>query len=183
MTEEEWRPVLGYEGLYEVSSLGRVKSLGRTMQYSRIRKGVNEFVTRTIRGRIMSPGLSHGYRQVSLFSSEGARSGRWVHVLVCEAFHGPRPGNAEASHLNGVSSDNRAENLCWESASANQLRKREHGTMQAGERHRNAKLNWDSVACIRILDQAGVKPATIARSFMVSHKAISRILAGETWVR
>lgn len=107
--QEIWKPVDGYVGRYEVSSIGRVKSLN---------------YLRTGEPRIMKAYKNiskHGnvpYLQVDLYK-DGKTKSLKVHYLVCAAFHGPRPSsingdaNIEAMHLNGNSLDNRAENLSW----------------------------------------------------------------------
>lgn len=88
---EEWRPVAGYIGRYEVSSLGRIWS---------------HWSKRVMRPRIGGP----GYPAVELKKS-GSVSPRYVHHLVAEAFLGPRPQGAEIRHLNGDKTDNRLINL------------------------------------------------------------------------
>ena len=90
---EIWKEIKGYEGLYEVSSEGRVKSTGK-------KKG------------IMRPGTSKGYLKVGL-TKDGIRSMFRVHRLVAEAFI-PNPDNKpEVDHINGDRKDNRVENLRW----------------------------------------------------------------------
>ncbi len=95
---EQWRPILGYEGLYAVSSISRVYSLpkqGRT-------------------GRFLTPARTpRGYLSHHLVGVEGT-SYVALHRIVCEAFHGPAPSpNPWALHWNDVQTDNRAENLRW----------------------------------------------------------------------
>lgn len=109
MKTEIWLPISGYEGIYEISNFGRVKSL-------------NYLHTGT--ERIMKPYAvvsKHGnvpYLQVDLHKC-GCRKSAKVHILVCEAFHGGRPCNFEAMHINGISLDNRADNLKWGSHKEN----------------------------------------------------------------
>ena len=93
MKKEIWLAVPGYEGLYWVSNLGRVKSL-----YKRIRE------------QILKPGKVNGYLQVQLFK-EGKRRFFLVHRIVWEAFKGPIPEGMEINHLNECTWDNRLENL------------------------------------------------------------------------
>lgn len=125
VSAEEWHPVLGYEGVYEVSSLGRVKSLERTItdRLGRVRHWGE---------RILAGGVNaSGYRVVALVSSEGSET-KYVHVLVLEAFVGPRPEGAQGCHTNGDPADPRLENLRWDTPTANALDAVKHG------RNRNA---------------------------------------------
>ena len=103
--KEEWRPVIGYEGLYEVSSLGSLKSLPRHVPYidtTKYIKGV------TIK---QSPN-GYGYFSCSLCVN-GIATCRQVHQLVAEAFlgHTPRGSLLVIDHINGDRIDNRAANL------------------------------------------------------------------------
>src|SRR3990167_5147106 len=90
MDHEEWRPVPGFEGLYSVSSLGRVRSERIVI----------------LRGEISN----WGYPQVAL-RKDGQYKSRTIHSLVAEAFHGPRPPKHVVNHRNGTKRDNRPENL------------------------------------------------------------------------
>lgn len=94
---EVWRPVKGYEGKYEVSSEGRVRSLDRGKVPGRMLSLRNE---------------GHGYKQVALYD-EGKRVDKRVHVLVAEAFIGPGPTGCEVNHRNGNKADNSMGNLEW----------------------------------------------------------------------
>lgn len=112
MGEEEWRPVVGYEGLYEVSSHGRVRSLDRIA-------GVTPGAKRNRKGRLMKFKSRRRYLQVCLYPDRKYRS---LHVLVCEAFHGPKPfEGAVARHLNDDKRDNRSSNIAWGTQSENVL--------------------------------------------------------------
>lgn len=111
---ETWRAIPEKEG-YEVSTLGRVRSLDRTLEDGRL-----------MRGRILKPWVAGaGYYYVNL----GARFKIGVHRLVALAFHGDPVGcKNEAAHLNGNPKDNRVENIVWASRSENEQHKRKHGT-------------------------------------------------------
>lgn len=123
LAAEEWRPVVGWEGRYEVSNLGRVKSL---------------------RGRgngppmILLPSVVRGYLRVT----PGPRNGkiRTVHSLVAEAFLGPRPAprdgyRIEANHIDGVKSNCRSGNLEWLTQLENAHHAAQAGLSASGERH------------------------------------------------
>ncbi|MEV4127158.1 NUMOD4 motif-containing HNH endonuclease [Nocardia sp. NPDC049707] len=124
--EERWLPVVGYEGRYSISSRGRVRSEDRFF----LRNGYQV----RVRSRILKPIVmkSGGYHSVGLCANGSVQS-RKVHALVLEAFVGPRPSGMEVCHNNGVPTDNRLENLRYDTASANQLDKVIHGT------HHNAR--------------------------------------------
>lgn len=101
---EIWKPVVGYEGLYEVSSLGRVKSIDRTIPFRNSKKN--------IKGTILSLCLSHDYYEVSLYK-DGIRETGIVHRLVANAFISNPNNYPCVNHKNEIKTDNRIENLEW----------------------------------------------------------------------
>ena len=107
---EEWRPVVGYEGLYEVSNRGRVKSVERTVWNGRGYKIVAE--------RILKPQKARDYLGVVL-CKDGKVKRYLVHRLVATVFCENPEGYTEVNHINEIKSDNRAENLEWCSRSYN----------------------------------------------------------------
>lgn len=108
MIGECWMPVVGWEGAYEVSDLGRVRSLARTITYFSSQWGKD--VQRPVRAAVLRPKTNpSGHKQVTLTG----QSDKWVHHLVLEAFVGPRPAGHEGLHRNGDPSDNRRINLRW----------------------------------------------------------------------
>lgn len=114
---EEWRPIPGYEGHYEVSSMGRVKSVKRVLADGRM-----------WREKILKPWHDGGgYKQVYL-SKNAVATSRHIHFLVASAFLGPRPDGNEIRHLNGDNNDNRIANLAYGTKSDNMLDAVRHGT-------------------------------------------------------
>lgn len=105
---ELWAPVPGYVGKYEVSSLGRVRSLDRVVDV----RGPSK--RRLVQGRVLKPKYAPcGYLQVAL-SVENAPRYVYIHTLVCEAFIGPRPTKShQVDHVNADRTDNRLSNLRW----------------------------------------------------------------------
>lgn len=111
MVAEVWRPVSGYEGLYEVSDQGRVKSLGRTI--------VTRNGPRKVRDRILKPKANNvGYIQVALYK-DGKRREKLVHRLVAGEFCEKPEGCDIANHLDSDITHNWASNLEWTTALGN----------------------------------------------------------------
>ena len=142
IVHERWMPVVGWEGVYEISSAGRVKSLERT---ARIFGGH----VRRVRERILSQGYSVGYKFVSLKNNR--RLSIKVHRLVLEAFIGPCPHGMECCHNNGDRTDNRLENLRWDTPRNNCGDAVKHGTSNRGERCFNSILTEPEVLQVRTL--------------------------------
>lgn len=142
---EEWLPVVGYEGLYEVSNLGRVRSLDRL---------VGRFNSYAVSpGRLIAiiPDTS-GYPAVCL-CRDGKSRRRRTYRLVAEAFLGtPTDPKLEVCHNDGDRMNPRVENLRWDTRSANHRDKRRHGTHNYGSRTHcpqgheyspeNTKVTW-----------------------------------------
>lgn len=118
-TDEHWLPVVGFEGAYEVSNLGRVRSLNRVIQ-RRDGRGM------AVSGQILAPQATSRGAHLSVALSKGTR--RYVHVLVLEAFVGPRPAGMEGCHGPAGVMDNRPCNLRWDSHRENMQDSLRHGT-------------------------------------------------------
>lgn len=107
---ERWMPVVGYEGHYEVSDLGRVRSLQRLgIRGQRVRE----------RYLVVTPNLN-GYLRVALYRGGQSRSFN-VHTLVATAFLGPRPDGHEVCHKDNDRANPAASNLRWGTRSSNLL--------------------------------------------------------------
>lgn len=173
---EEWRPVAGYEGLYEVSDLGRVKSLRfRT-------KIVNVLRSSPLILKPLLVGITTCcYWRVDL--SDNGKKAFYVHRLVLEAFSGPCPKGHQCGHLNGNPQDNRHENLKWITPGENQLMRFQHGTSIAGERNPKAKLTWEQVDDIRRRVSDGETQASVAGDYGIRDTAVSRIVRRKSWKR
>lgn len=106
MTTEQWRPVRNYRGYYEVSSLGRVRSLDRAVKTKR---GIWNY-----KGCILQPGLYEGGYPLVVLNKAGVKKTKGVHVLVAEAFLPPKPTpKHEVNHKDNNRSNSRADNLEW----------------------------------------------------------------------
>jgi len=168
---EDWRPVVGFEGTYEVSNMGRVRSLDRV---SVDKNGRRVRYRGVVRRQSLGAG---GYPVVSLKSGKG--SVRRVHLLVAAAFHDPPSEEDEVvRHLNGDRLDGRAVNLRWGSASANMLDKVRHGTDNRGDRHWNVKASDDQVRAMFELRAQGLSITETAGAFQLSRAHTAAILRG-----
>ena len=115
---EIWKPIAGYEGIYEVSDRGRVRSLDRVDSIGHRWKG------QIIRSHAVSP---RGYQGVALYRGEPRAWQPLVHRLVLEAFVGPCPEGMEACHGDGDTTNNAVTNLRWDTPSENSYDTVRHG--------------------------------------------------------
>jgi hypothetical protein len=169
--DECWAPVLGFEGLYDVSSDGRVKSLERTTLRIDGR-------TVSIHERILKPAQrAAGYLHVCL-RKDGSYHTRTVHKLVLEAFVGKRPSGMECCHCNGDPSDNRLINLRWDTPKSNGYDRRLHGTNNHGFTNPRSCLSSDQIVQIR--NQQGSN-AEVAARFGVCAETVRRIKKSIRW--
>ena len=125
-SDEKWLPVIGYEGLYEVSSYGSVRSMDRTSTHS---DGKSTFRSGKVLNSYFTP---KGYLRLSL-SNNGTAKNHFVHRIVAEAFiHNDDPENKfEINHKDGVKSNNRVGNLEWASPSDNLMHAYDAGLRDA----------------------------------------------------
>lgn len=113
MNEEIWKDIKGYEGIYQVSNLGRIKSLARTIKYQNTERKVKEKIRKTFIGK-------QGYEKVEL-SKYGINKKYNVHTIVAKTFLDKKCEKLEVNHINGIKTDNRVANLEWCTRSENEL--------------------------------------------------------------
>jgi hypothetical protein len=170
-----WRDIPGYEGIYQVSADGFVRSLPRMVKNSRSDS------SKLWRGKTLTPTIGgKGYATVML-RLNGQSKRLYVHRLVLLAFQGSCPDNWECRHLNGNRSDNRLANLAWGTKHENMADKRAHGTHMTGESCPASKLNLSDVIAIKRLLVAGVPQSKVGERFGVTQTTISDINCGRTW--
>jgi hypothetical protein len=169
MSTEEWRKVVGWEGIYEISSLGRVRRVAPCAG--------------TRAGRILSaPTTTKGYSRLTL-GANGIRQKYHVHTLVAAAFLGPCPDGYQVNHCNGNKTDNRIGNLQYVTPSQNVRHSFDvlNRSRARGERAGAAKLCEEQVREIKKLCKAGYERKEVARMYGVSITAVRCIVAGMTW--
>lgn len=167
---EVWRPVVGYEEFYEVSNQGRVRSLDRIDSKGGLRRG------RVLKFRTDDKGAGYSYIQMS---ANGKPAKRNVHVLVLEAFVGPRPSPLhEACHLDGDKGNAALSNLRWDTRQGNWADKWRHGTATAGEQNACSILTAEAVQWIRESRQSSLALAPV---FGVASSTIRAVRLRANW--
>ena len=171
---ERWLPVVRWEGRYEVSDQGNVRSLWAPNGPRRL--------PRALKQRVHAP-APDGRMVVQLHDGRHRRpETRLVHHLVLEAFVGPRPDGQETRHGPGWALDNRLVNLCWGTHVDNVgVDKVRDGTNLFGERHPGEKLTEADVHEIRRRRKGGEMMKVLAREFGVDAANISAIVNGKSW--
>jgi len=177
---EEWKDVQGYEGSYQISDYGKVKSLQRKVN------------TRNVGGRISKEKIlksslnAYGYPLVVLCCNN-IRTTTLVHRLVAKAFINNLNNCPQVNHKDGNKQNNKLENLEWVTQSENEKHAYRTGLKsKRGEKNCFAKLTQKAVMDIRgkIKDKENTKKyrTIIADSYNVTERTISRIVNNENWI-
>ncbi len=178
MKKEIWKPVKNWENLFEVSNLGRVRSLDRTIK---VKDCLGNLEERSFSGRILK-GSTFKYSQVC-FTFPGRKvERRYVHHLVCDAFLGPRPKDFEVCHNDGNRLNNCLENLRYDTRSANAMDRHKHGTFKVlkGIYAPSSKLTIRQVKYIRKIGDK-ISARALAKRYGVSHSRILAARKGESY--
>lgn len=161
IVHEEWRPVVGFEGKYEVSNMGRVKSLVWGREH------------------ILKPNPhTQGYVTVC----PGGRKHQLVHRIVAETFLGPIPEGMEVNHIDGNKRNNRADNLEYVTRRGNTLHAVELGLMRRkGEDNPAAKVSNAQMKAAYALVASGVHATDAAAKVGVPLYSLRSMLTGSKW--
>jgi hypothetical protein len=174
---ETWKDVPGWEGYYQASSEGRIRSVERKA-ISRSKSTRN--APATIRKQCT---ISNGYKQIVLHR-DGIRTRFLVHRLILFTFCGlPADGLSQGHHKNGNKADNRIENLEWVTSSQNMrhaidILKRQN---LCGENNPSAKLSLEIVKGIRMDFSNGKSQGEIGRKYHIAQSHVSRIVRNIQW--
>lgn len=171
--DEVWKDIDGWEGMYQVSNKGKVRSLDRYI-------GKRFFKGTVLKG---SNG-GDGYRIVALCNGSKERSYPYIHRLVAEAFIGPVPPNQEVNHKDGDKSHNNISNLEYVTRRENTLHAMDiiGINFALGEQVGSSKLTEVEVLEMRRLYAAGgTSHRKLAKMFDVHHSTVARIVAGNSW--
>ena len=178
---EIWKDIAGYEGYYQVSNLGNVKSIERRTKNSYRSRTGKCLVKQRILKFCVDP---NGYNRVKLYKDEQKKTLK-VHRLVANAFHQNPENKPHVNHINAIRHDNRVENLEWATNSENIRHAFKIGLAKPkpGSENPSAKLSWMQVDVIREALSAGHKGIAIARYFKMRNCTISDIRLNKAWVK
>jgi len=175
LSNEIWKDIPGYEGLYQISNKGRVKSLLKTVRLGRNTKIIPEKIIKTKN--------KDRYQGCSL-SKNSVGKKLMVHRLVAESFV-PNPENKpQVNHKDGNKDNNSADNLEWVTVSENAIHAFDNSlrTGVKGEKNNFSKLTIDQVFEIRkLLRSRTMLQREIAKIYNVTPSAISDIYSGKSW--
>lgn len=163
--KEIWKPVVGYEGLYEISNKGRVKSLYKY-------KGTTQ--------RILSPRDNQNgyhYLSVSLYKNKSSHH-KYIHRLVAQAFIPNPKKKSQINHIDNNTLNNNSQNLEWCTPKENSLHRKKYGRGASRERHGMSKLYEKDIIKIR---KSKLTQEKIASIYNVSRSNISMIKNNKTW--
>lgn len=179
MNSEIWKDIKGYEGLYQVSNLGRVKSVERIIKYNGIGKGSG---TRLYPSVILRQCLNTvGYYQVSL-SINNNRKRFMVHRLVAQAFCNSSVDKYCVNHIDGNYLNNIADNLEWVSNIENTRHAIVIGLNNIyGEDSHLSKFTNHQADIIRRIKAKGISTKDLSNLLGVNKSCINRIYNGETY--
>lgn len=170
---EEWRNIPGSAG-YQVSNLGRMRTVDREYTYKRYGK----IIKAKLKGKICGSWVStKGYLMVSVFDK-----GFPIHRLVAKTFIPNRKNKPQVNHINGVKSDNRVENLEWCTNQENCLHAHKTGLNknEFGEKGRNARLSDVQIKEIISLRRKGISNPKIARKYGITASYTWTITTGKS---
>lgn len=174
--EEIWKDIEDYEGIYQISNLGRVKSLQRNIKHWR--GGIS-----ILKERIIMPDIAIGYQRIEL-RKNNIGTNKLVHRLIASAFI-PNPENKPyINHINGIKTDNRIENLEWCSQLENMRHAHKTGLIkhEIGEKNPLSKLTDKDILYIRNnYDNTRNYSKIMADKYCVSWFTINNILKRKSW--
>lgn len=171
-----WKPIKGYEGVYEVSDTGLVRSLDRVVTSPKSKTWWHLY-----EGRLMALGEDKdGYKTVGLCKRNRKKLLR-VHRLVLQTFKSDG-GKKQVNHKDGDKANNNIENLEWATCSQNQKHAHSIGLKnQSGENNNASKLSFRDVQEIRERAKNGERQREIAKDYDVCQATVSLVFQGKLW--
>lgn len=174
---EIWIAIKGFENKYEVSNLGRIRSIDRIVNSS-------HNATRISKGKILKKNISSSGYEIVCLSSYPLRKYIFAHVLVASHFLDKQNGKDFVNHKNGIKTCNIVTNLEWCTRSENMIHAYKTGLLNlknCGESHSRSILTLELVKKIKYHLNNNIKVSDIARIIGIKPSAIYSIKKGETW--
>lgn len=177
---EVWKDIPNYEGYYQISNLGRIKSVARKVKYQNSYRNVKEKLKKTFIGK-------QGYERVEL-SKNGKTKKYNVHRIVANVFISNPLNKETVNHINGIKTDNRVENLEWATRSENELHAYKIGLAKNSEKQRNVARLYckeNKIKSIIQLDLDGnfikewKSAKEVEEKINISRKNISQCITGK----
>jgi hypothetical protein len=173
--QEIWKDVVGYEGIYMVSSFGRMKSKERIVE----RKKMGNYFQKEA---IIEGSEYHGYKVTTIVKNK-IKKNKFIHVLIAEAFLGPKPEKMEVCHNDGDRKNNAIENLRYGTRSDNVRDSIKHGTYKRppivrGSKRSDAKINEEIAKQIKESDESSY---ILAKKLNISRALISNVRRNKSW--
>jgi hypothetical protein len=167
--QEIWKSIVGFEGLYEVSNFGQVRSLDRTLAHGR-------FKGKPLKLR----DNSLGYYCVVL--CDGKEHNKRVHQLVAEAFIGPRPEGLVVNHKDSNPKNNCVDNLEYITPQQNAIHAYKAGRIKTwqGKDHPECKITEKDVIEIRSL-RGKLRQADIGKLYGITGARVGQIQRRVAW--
>lgn len=170
LDNEIWKNIPNYEGMYQISSLGRIRGLSHIVKSNWKNK------VRKTKERILIPTFNKRLNRFWTRLNKQAKC-KYIHTLVLEAFVGPRPMGKEACHNDGNSLNNRLTNLRWDTPENNVKDKIIHGSFRKGENHPFCKISQLTIDKIRELYNTGKYSSNVlGKMFKIDGRYIRHIV-------
>ena len=177
--KERWTDIDGYEGYYEVSNLGRVRSVPRVGK----RHMNGKVFERRAKGKLLKLDCSRKYMRVFL-AKDGSTTTHYVHRLVAKAYCENPDNKKEVNHIDSNRANNAADNLEWVTRAENVAH---HVSSKAqlshvGENHYKSKLTNDDVRRMRMLYDSGkAKQRDLVEEYGLTYSSVHHIVHRNTW--
>lgn len=170
---EWWLSVVGFEGKYEVSNLGRVRSLFKGSRFGSRPRKTPLLLT-------PQPNTGGGHLRVKL-TKDGHTIGALVHVLVLAAFRGPCPEGQEGCHDDGDTANNVLGNLKWGTHAENMQDMVRHGRSTKGERSGRARMSELQVRDMKLRLKSGQRRRQVAKDMKLDFSLVDNVARGRAW--
>lgn len=167
---EIWKDIEGYNGDYQISNRGRVKSL-------KCNSGSKESPPYILKDK-----KDHGYRRIALYKNNNPKFYRIARLVAMHFVSNPK-NKSQVNHINGDKTDDRAINLEWTTPKENTRHAHNMGLVDSaiGENASGSKLTSKQVVNIKKLLKQGVTQKEIAKKYPVTQVSIHKIKHGKTW--